>query len=316
MKRTLYVDADTILYAAASMQQSNQCLARLKSTGKEHLFKNKTEFNTWLAKQTKFGKEDFEFEVVSSLHGKPEFAFQTIKQKIDNIFNKSYCDDFYVCIQGEGNFRKDFQTTLVDYKGHRTAKPILFNECFEYMKKKYKDRCIVAEGIETDDLIVTKSWESYNIALENKKRSEAPYVIAYCDKDIVANGRGWMLNYMKLEDGISWVDGITQTRNFFTQVLVGDTADNIPGIVKVSDDTKKQFGITTKGVGPATAAKILGDCAFEVEMARNVLEAYKSAWPNDWKDRLEANCFFLYLQRHEGDMFNIDEFFGRYSITL
>lgn len=316
MKRILYIDADTLLYAAASQQESRQCLAKNRITDKEKLFESKTKFNEWHASNSAYDKTDYEFTVVTNLVGRPEYAFQSIKQKVDKIFNASYCDEFFVCIQGEGNFRKEYETSFVEYKGHRADKPILFNECFEYMKKKYKERCIVSSGIETDDFINTKAWESYNLASSSRKKSDAPFVIAYCDKDIVANGRGWFLNYNKLDEGVFWVDGLTQTRNYFIQVLMGDNADNIPGIIQLGDYTKSLYGIKTKGVGIGSATKILKDCIVEEQMARNVVEAYKDAWPQDWKQRLADNCFFLYLQRYEGEQFNVDEFFGRYEIQL
>lgn len=314
MKRTLFIDADTVLYSSAAQQQKNKCLAK-HSSGTEKLWNSKTEFNGW-AESNQVDKSEYTFEVVSELVGVPAFAFQSIRQKIDKIVDASGCDDFYVCIQGSGNFRNDYVTPHVEYKGHRVAKPILFNECFEYTKKKWGSNCIVSSGIETDDFVVTKGWESYNMGIAQRDRNACPYVIAYVDKDIVANSRGWHMNYNKLENGVFWVDGLTQSFNFFTQVLIGDTADNIPGIIELSDDIKKKWGIRTKGCGPASARKILEQCKTEAEMATNVVEAYRSSWPHDWYARLRDNCFFLYLQRYEGEVFDVDKFFSQYGVVL
>lgn len=316
IKRTLYIDADTVLYSSASQQQSIQCLAVNNVTTESVLYESKTLFNQWLANQTAYSKEDFTFQSVVSLIGKPEYAFQSIKQKIAKIFNASYCDDYVVCIQGAGNFRNDYPSEHVEYKGHRVAKPLLFQECFDYTVKKYGSRCHVSTGIETDDYVCIKGWESYNIGKATKSRSASPYVIAAVDKDIAANTRGWMMNYNKLEEGIYWNDGMSQSRKFFTQVLVGDNADNIPGIMRLGEATRKQYDIKTRGCGAASAEKILKDCVNETHMARNVVEAYKDAHPDIWKQLLTDNCFFLYLQRYEGEVFNVDEFFGRYSIVL
>lgn len=315
MKRTLMIDFDTPVYSSAAQQQKNRCLAIHVKSGKEKLFESKTEFNNWLAKNPKFTKEDFIFDVVSEVTGKPEFAFRAIKQKFDNILRNSGCDDYYVFIQGSGNFRNNYNSPYVDYKGQRTAKPIMHPDCFDYVVRKFGDRCIVSDGVETDDLIVIKSWESYNQALSVRDKNAAPYLIAYCDKDIPANGRGWMLNYNKME-GIYWNDSLSQARQFFVQVLIGDGADNIPGILTLSDDIKTKYGIKVKGCGPASAAKILNECKTEKEMAARVVEAYQSTWPEDWKERLRDNCFFLYLQRYEGDMFDVDKFFGKYGVAL
>lgn len=316
MKKILYIDADTILHASSAQQQANKCLARHRVSGREKIFLNKTEFNNWIKENPKWKKEDFEFEVVSELVGVAAFAFQSIRQKIDKIVEASGCEEYYVCIQGSGNFRNDYVSPHVEYKGHRVAKPLLFKECFDYTVKKYGDRCIVSSGIETDDFISIKAWESYNQALKTRNKDDAPYIIAYIDKDLPANAPGWFLNYSKLDEGIWWNDKLSQARKFFTQVLIGDTADNIPGILQLSDETKKQYGIRTKGCGPASAEKILGECQSEAEMANRVVEAYRSSHEHDWKQRLADNCFFLYLQRYGGDEFNVDKFFGQYGIAL
>lgn len=316
MSKILYIDADTVLYSSAAQQQTNKCLAKHKKTGREKLFSNKTEFNNWIKENPKWKVEDFEFEVVSELVGVAAFAFQSIRQKVDKIVEASGCEEYYVCIQGSGNFRNDYVSPHVEYKGHRVAKPILFKECFDYTVKKYGDNCIVSNGIETDDFVCIKGWESYNQALKTRNRDDAPYIIAAIDKDLQANTVGHMLNYNKLEQGIFWNDIHTQTKKFFTQVLIGDTADNIPGIVTLSDDIKKKYGIRVKGCGPASAEKILGDKVSEAEMASRVVEAYRSTWEYDWKQRLADNCFFLYLQRYHGDVFDVDKFFGQYGISL
>lgn len=40
-----------------------------------------------------------------------------------------------------------------------------------------------------------------------------------------------------------------------------------------------------------------------LECVERVVEVYKASWPDDYKERLEDMCFFLWLQREEGDMF-------------
>jgi hypothetical protein len=316
MKRTLYIDADTILYASASQQQKNRCVSTHKLTGDVQEWESKTAFNNWIISQDIHSKDQFTFDVKSVLTGEPRFAFQSVKQKVDKIFNASYCDDFYVCIQGTGNFRNDYVTPYVEYKGHRVAKPILYQECFDYVVRKYGNRCIVSNGIETDDFVNIKAWESYSNGITLKDKSKCPYVIAYVDKDIVANGRGWYLNYNDLDRGVFWNNADMQMRNFFKQVLIGDTADNILGIEKLSDISKAKYGIKTNGVGPTTSNKILGECKTEKEMAESVVECYKLSWPNDWKQRLADNCFFLYLQREAGEVFNLDKFFADCGVKL
>jgi 5'-3' exonuclease len=307
MSKLLLIDADTILYAAASQQQTNKCLATNIEQGRKKMFESKTAFNSW-AKENNRDKTNYSFETVSEISGEPRFAFQTIKQKIDNIVSVADCSDYRVCIQGDGNFRKFYESKFVDYKGQRGAKPLLFQECFDYMVKKYKDRCVVSVGQETDDYVNIEAWESYNVAKKARKQEEATVVVSYVDKDIPANGRGFFLNYNKLDAGVFWQDEFNQAKEFWTQVLVGDNADNIPGLEVLSSITKERFKVKTTSVGPVAAQKILDGLKTEKQMAERVAECYSASHEEDWEQRLQDNCFFLYLRRKPDEMFNVWEY--------
>lgn len=311
MKKLLVVDADTILHASAAQQQLNKCLATNIEYCSQRLFESKTAFNEW-AKENNRDKANYSFETISEIKpdAEPRFAFQAIKQKVDNIVQASGCDDYVLCIEGEGNFRKDFNSKFVDYKGQRSPKPILFEECREFFLKKYKKKVILSEGRETDDTCNILAWDSYNKGVASKDRSKCNVVLAYCDKDLAANSRGWMLNYNKLEEGIFWNDSFTQSYNFATQLLTGDNADNIPGIEKLSKITKERFNIKVEGVGPATAKKILADCKTELDLAARVYECYSAMYGEEenWEERLYENGFFLYLLRYEKDRWDLDRY--------
>ncbi len=311
MSKLLVIDADTILYSSAAQQQLNKCLATNIEHGSQRLFESKTAFNEW-AKENNRDKANYSFETKSEIKpdAEPRFAFQSIKQKVDKIVDAAGCDDFVLCIEGEGNFRKDFKSRFVDYKGQRSEKPILFEECREFFLKKYKGRVILSEGRETDDTCNIMAWESYRKGVDSKDNSQCNVVLAFCDKDLAANSRGWLLNYNKLEGGIFWNDSFAQSYNFATQLLIGDSADNIPGIEKLSKITKERFKIKVEGVGPATAKKILADCKTEVDLASRVYECYSAMYGEEegWEERLDENGFFLYLLRHEKDEWDLNKY--------
>lgn len=312
MKKLLVVDADTILHASAAQQQLNKCLATNIEHGSQRLFESKTAFNKWLETKEDRTKGMYTFETVSEIKpdAEPRFAFNSIKQKVDKIVEAAGCDDFVVCIEGEGNFRKDFKSRFVDYKGQRSAKPLLFEECREFFLKKYKEKVILSEGRETDDTCNILAWESYNKAVAAKNRDACDVVLAFVDKDLAANSRGLLLNYNKLEDGVFWNHSFTQAYNFATQLLTGDDADNIPGIEKLSKITKERFNIKVEGVGPATAKKVLADCKTEAELAARVFECYSAMYGEEegWDERLDENGFFLYLLRHEKDEWDLNKY--------
>lgn len=315
MKRTLVIDGDTLIYSSAAQQEKKRCRAINIKSGNDKLWESKTDFNKWLANQDEWQKADFVFEVVPELTGHISFACKAIREKIDKIFNRSYCDDFIFIQQGSGNFRNSYESEYVTYKGQRGDKPVLFQECFEFTQKKYKDRCIVTSGIETDDLVCMYGWESFNTAVQSGKKSLAPYVIAYIDKDIPANIPGFMLNYGK-DESIFWNSKFSQTKQFMAQLLRGDSADFIPGLAKLSDESKKKYGINRDGVGPVAVEKILASCTTEKELAENTIECYISAWPDDWKQRLNDMGFFLYLLRHENDKWDVDKYFESLGVKL
>ena len=308
-KKLLVVDADTLLYSSAAQQQVNKCLATNIEYGSQRLFESKTAFNEWI-KENNRDKTNYSCETKSEIKpdAEPRFAFQSIKQKVDKIVNAAGCDDFVLCIEGEGNFRKDFKSRFVDYKGQRSEKPILFEECRDFFLKKYKGRVIVSEGRETDDTCNILSWQSYTNALKSRSQDSATHVLAFCDKDLMSNSRGLLLNYNKLEDSVFWNDSFNQSKNFAIQMLQGDSADNIPGIEKLSDATKERFNVRVNGVGEATAEKVLADCKTEKELAMRVYECYSAAWEEDWYDRMKEMGFFLYLLRSDEDKWDIEKY--------
>ncbi len=309
MSRLLIVDADTILYSSATQQQNNKCLVTNIEHGTQRLFESKTAFNEW-AKENSRDKANYSCETKSEIKpdAEPRFAFQSIKQKVEKIVEASGCSDYLVCIEGEGNFRKDFQSKYVNYKGQRTEKPLLFEECREYFVKKYKDRILYGVGRETDDVCNILSWQSYTKALKSRSQDKATHILAFCDKDLAANSRGLLLNYNKLEDGVFWNDSFTQSKNFAIQMLQGDSADNIPGIEKLSGITKERFNVRVNGVGKATAEKVLADCKTEKELAMRVYECYSAAWEEDWYDRMKEMGLFLYLLRSDEDKWDIEKY--------
>jgi len=68
------------------------------------------------------------------------------------------------------------------------------------------------------------------------------------------------------------------------------------------------MGSKTNGVGEVASGKILEGATSELEMFQRVEEAYKLSWPDDYQQRLADNCFFLYLQRKENEMFNLYDY--------
>lgn len=300
MTKLLIIDADSLLYTAASKEEIRLCKALHILSGRSKVFPSKTSFNTWLEDNPKWQLEDFSFETDLELVGTKINAYHTMKTKVEAILEAVPADDFQVCIQGEGNFRKDRQSKFVAYKAQRGAKPLLLPDVIDFTKRKWKDKVVVSNGIETDDYVVSTMWRWL------REGKGADVVCAAIDKDIVQNSVGLFINYRHLDDGVYYNGPEAQYKGFWTSVLVGDVADNIPGLSALSEATRNKYGIRRSkdnGIGPVAAGRILAGVESEKECVERVVEAYKESWPEDYKERLEDMCFFLWLQREEGDMF-------------
>ena len=90
---------------------------------------------------------------------------------------------------------------------------------------------------------------------------------------------GWHYNFVKKTH--YYVDKAEGDRFFYTQILTGDSADNIIGLHMV---------------GPVKAAKILKDKTTEKEMYDACVEAYGNA------DRVLENARLLWLRRYDNEI--------------
>lgn len=95
-------------------------------------------------------------------------------------------------------------------------------------------------------------------------------VIVSVDKDMLT------IPGLHLRDGeVREVSRLEADRNFYAQVLTGDTSDNYPGC---------------PGIGAVGAEKLLASCATEVEMWQAVLEAYEKKGLDEAYAITQARC--------------------------
>jgi hypothetical protein len=178
-------------------------------------------------------------------------------------------------LTGKGNFRYDIAKKQ-PYKTRPSVKPFHFHNLTAYMRSKYN--AITSEGMEADDLMAIEQSRRIN-ARTLGDTAEIESIICSRDKDL----RGvpgyfysWELGaqpsfgpelidetgYIKLSaDGkkLSGVGGMF----FFSQCLMGDPTDSIPGIPKI---------------GPAKAFKILQATTTLPEAFAAVLGAYRASY--------------------------------------
>jgi hypothetical protein len=205
------------------------------------------------------------------------------------------------------NFRENVSKTKV-YKGTRkSVKPFHFKNISAYMLSNYD--CVIANGLEADDLMCIRQWDNYKHRVKNIEAT--PTIICSRDKDL-RMCPGWHYSWEcgkqasigPLEVGpvgfLQEVDGKIRgfgIKFFFYQLLVGDSVDNIPGLPKC---------------GPAKALKILDGVDTPKDMLKAVTEAYKASMGDVYKEYLREQANLLWMVRELDEQNNPVMFDGRY----
>ena len=200
-----------------------------------------------------------------------------LEQKIDELISyileecSFYCStgDYVIYLTGKGNFRKEIAKTA-EYKGNRKSveKPIFLEQARDYLQKKYN--AIISSGEEADDLI---AMEATRIGSE--------VIVASVDKDMLQLP-ALHFNFNRKDDKWTLVKEFEGLKFFYTQIITGDSADNIKGIFRV---------------GPVKAKAMLEDCDDEASLWEAVVKAYEGN-----TERVIENGRLLWLRRYEGQI--------------
>ena len=170
--------------------------------------------------------------------------------------------DYLVFLSGpkETNFRYAINP---DYKANRIGvpKPKWLAKCKEWLIDEYY--ATITHGCEADDFLGIYQT--------------ADTVICSIDKDLLMiPGAHFNFVTQKFSE-VSELDGLKQ---FYRQMLIGDTSDNI-------------FGI--KGIGKVKAGKLIDDIETEEEMHHVVWHLYN----DDLRFTMNANCLWIWRQHGE-----------------
>ena len=200
-----------------------------------------------------------------------------IKKKLDqtiaSIMSELEGSTGKIAIKGSDNFRKEIYP---EYKGHRKKELTeqekeFFAYSYDYLQNGWG--AIAANGMEADDLLAI--WNT-----------EKPGIIVSIDKDLL-QVPGLHFNTRNKE-----YTNVTEDEGsllLHTQVLMGDSVDNITGL---------------KGIGKVKAAKVM-----EGVPVSQHLSAVKSFWQKTfgrgWEDDLQLNMDLIYLKRSMDDRYDI-----------
>jgi len=249
----------------------------------------------------------YAFRPASSAEGDNlSIAIARMEEMIDNTLAAVGADEFSIFLSGENNFR---YSVYPEYKANRTQpKPRFLRDCKQYLIDKYKAE--VSDGCEADDLLGIAQCKAieendgcafgiYNVPLT---------VICSLDKDLrMIPGNHYSFEISGTSSlGKKWVKPAehvnvsedTAIRNFYYQVLVGDSTDNIKGV---------------KGIGPKKANFILDDAEidWEVDGKRMPLEYYYLAAVEgefSTQEELVMTGQCLWIFRKPNDVWRIPNF--------
>ena len=181
-------------------------------------------------------------------------CLHSVKNCLKQIQNRTGCTNLRIFLSGETNFRYDI-ATIRPYKGNRSSrKPHWFEDTRKYLIDMWGAE--VVQGIEADDALGIFS--------------DRETILATIDKDLDMIP-GLHYNYKK--DTLYDVDHFSALRNFYMQLLTGDTCDNIRGV---------------PGVGKVTARKLLKGCTTEEEMYWTCLHEYCRTHDKPYEALLET----------------------------
>jgi DNA polymerase-1 len=266
------IDGDMLVYRCGFAAQSSVWHIFLDG---EYwgVFPNKTEAKEELAKGD---FRELEVEYVEQVEAEPvENALHSMKLQLSSIINATNAHAYEIYLTGGMQWREEIYP---EYKANRdpSHKPVHYEALRNYLQTVWN--ATVIHHLEADDMLAIRQTEA-----------KEETCICSADKDLrMVPGKHY--NFIKdkpfrvtPEEGIKW---------FYTQLLMGDTVDNIKGI---------------PGIGPRKAEAILkangGDS--EKELYVTVRKEYLAKGLTE--DDILLNGRLLWMRRHADDVWELPE---------
>ncbi len=225
LKKKLFIDSDSAIYACCfiTVKREHYAIMNGKVIG---TFKDKNKYNAWFKKQTPLDQacidHDFTEENLPFREARKAFdGWITTLQKLAGTTNKS------LLLTKGGSCFRTYCAKVRKYKGNRDdlVHPPYYHELREYLVSHYKARTYTK--FEADDMCC--------MAMAKANASgDVQAILAAIDKDLEQQ-EGRHINPNKKAEGVYVVDNFTGQYSFYKQMLMGDVADNIPGLDRVGE---------------------------------------------------------------------------------
>jgi 5'-3' exonuclease len=214
-----------------------------------------------------------------------ESGFDSFLSICNHIVDHAFADQALIAVGPElPSFR---HAIYPEYKANRKKSRTHTNMLVPELRRILVENeiAIPATHREADDLL--RIWHTQAVSAGDNP------VICAQDKDllmipgvhcrIVAGKSGFTLNLREVTEEEAM-------RAYYTQLLTGDSVDNIPGIPQI---------------GAVRAASILLDRITEDELQSEVIYQYMLKYQKAWKEQLMLNGTLIHLQRHPTDLFTL-----------
>jgi len=235
LKKKLFIDSDSAIYACCfiTVKKVHFAIMNGKVIG---TFKDKNKYNKWFKEQPPLDQacidHDFTEDNLPFREARKAFdGWITTLSKLAGTTNRS------LLLTKGGTCFRTYRAMLRKYKGNRDKleHPPYYHELREYLVTKYK--ATTYSKWEADDMCC--------MAMNKANASgDVQAILAAIDKDLEQQ-EGRHINPNKKAEGVYVVDNFTGWYSFYKQMLMGDVADNIPGLDRV---------------GATTADKLLAEC--------------------------------------------------------
>ena len=268
MKPTIVIwDGDTVAYRACAATEKRSVKAIHVPSGKEKIFKNRTECKKRIEELGKeFDPVAYKFEDIQE----PEpvsHAIHIMKNQLEKVNDLLFADEYLVCLSGKTNFR-DSLPLPSKYKGNREdmLRPLNLKDAKMYLYKHQPS--LLANHREADDDLIIKGYEymekGYNTILCSQDKDAYAYTgLTLYNFTLESPTLETMPSFGYLLDTGKKITGAGFLW-FCFQWLNGDSVDNY----KPAELSRKKFG-------EKSAYYLLKDAKDEKEAIEIVVKQYR-----------------------------------------
>jgi hypothetical protein len=273
---TAVIDADLILYKAASAGEQRVIEVTHKASGRKQEFANRTAFKQFLTEKPKFTLEDFE---IVDIQRPPsvDVCYSNAKSMIESMCEVVGATKYELYVGKGDSFRKSFDLPT-QYKNGRNKmlKPVHLNDVKQYLIHSYGAKQV--EVIEADDMLSIRAYEGY-LEFRESGKDEDKVVQITSDKD-AKQCQGWLYNHDTSTQAI-WIEGYGSLWReekgkvngngrawLYFQSLAGDPVD-----------TYKPSELSGTKFGDVSAFEALKDCKDDRDALKVLATQYKTWYP-------------------------------------